>query len=1206
MENFLQNFSLKDRLGLKALLFLIPILLLNIQDVFGQATPCASPIVYFLKTEGTSTDAALDGKIRLYGDVTGTNKVVVSTTALAAPTGNTEFTNAALFSSFTNGYIKTNAPNTNQTYYIRVYSADGLCYTDNTVNFEKTNFTAIPTQPDIMVAVSHNGGAFVAKNTPFTAVVTVQNDGTATATGLEVTITIPAGLTVGTPTASVGTYSAATGKWTIPSVAVGSINNATLTFANTLSTTEGVKFISANLTAETQIDKDSSPTTNNAGEDDQSTACVSTPYELCNGNKIDITLASYTGIVWKKDGVAITGTVAGQYTVNANGSLTIYSIGEYSYNITSGPNACPTGGCCPIKVVAAPLPVLSLTSTPVSCFGGNNGTITATATSGTMPYEFSKDGTAFQSSGIFSSLSANNYTITAKDVQGCTATATISITQPTLLTASIAPTAPVICNGQSVSLNASAVGGTTPYTYAWSTGLGAGASKTVSPTATTLYTVTVTDGNGCTSTATVNVTVNQTPIASAPAVAAICAGGTINLTSSNTNGAITSGLSYSWSGPASFTSTAQNPSRPSATVAMGGIYTVTITSATGGCTSTATVNVTVNQTPIASAPAVAAICAGGIINLTSSNTNSLITTGLSYSWSGPNSFTSSTQNPSISNATVAASGIYIVTITSATGGCTSTATVNVTVNQTPIATAPAVAAICAGGTINLTSSNTNGAITTGLSYAWSGPNSFTSSTQNPSISNAIVAASGIYTVTITSATGGCTSTATVNVTVNQTPIATAPAVAAICAGGTINLTSSNTNGAITSGLSYSWSGPNSFTSSTQNPSISNATVTASGIYTVTITSATGGCTSTATVNVTVNQTPIASAPAVAAICAGGTINLTSSNTNGAITTGLSYAWSGPASFTSTAQNPSRPSATVAMGGIYTVTITSATGGCTSTATVNVTVNQTPVASATGDVECVGSTVNLTASNTNASITSGLTYSWAGPNGFTSNTQNPAITNVTAAAGGVYTVTVMSGTGGCTSTATVNVTINPLPTATLTAPATCAGATTVLAPSGLSNAATFLWSTGATTSSISVNPTVPTGYTLTITSASSPACSITRTVWLDVKALPTAEVTVIPSSCIGSVSQSNGQLMLNKYKDSDQVAYGSPISATPTFTSVPAGGIFASGLPNTAATYTIRLKNTITNCTNDLTATMTVTVCPCPAGYCEPATVVKTK
>jgi hypothetical protein len=208
--------------------------------------------------------------------------------------------------------------------------------------------------------------------------------------------------------------------------------------------------------------------------------------------------------------------------------------------------------------------------------------------------------------------------------------------------------------------------------------------------------------------------------------------------------------------------------------------------------------------------------------------------------------------------------------------------------------------------------------------------------------------------------------------------------------------------------------------------------------------------------------------------------------------------------------------------------------------------------------------------------------------------------------GVYMVTISSATGGCTSTATVNVTVNDLPTATLTAPSVCAGTTTVLAPTGLSNAATFMWSTGATTSSISVNPTVPTGYTLTVTSSSSPACSITRTVWLDVKPLPTAEVTPIASLCLGSVSQNNGKLMLNKYHDSDQVAFGSPISASPTFATVPTGGIFTPDLPNTATTYTVRLKNSITNCTNDLTAIMPVVNCPCPVGYCEPATVVKTK
>ena len=830
-------------------LFLVLTLLLNIENVFGQATSCTNPIIYFLKTEGTSTDAALDGKIKLYGDVTGTNKVVVSTSALAAPTNNTEFTNAPLFSTFTNGYIKTNAPNTNQTYYVRVYSSDGSCYTDNTVNFEKTNFTTVPTQPDIMIAVSHNGGAFVAKNTAFSAVVTVQNDGTATATGLEVTVTIPVGLTVGTPTASVGTYNATTGKWTIPSIAPGSVNNATLTFANTISTTEGVKFISANLTAETQTDKDSSPTTNNAGEDDQDVACVSTPYELCTGNKIDITLTSYTGIIWQKDGVTITGSVPGQYTINANGSLTIYAIGEYTYSITSGPNACPTGGCCPIKVVAASLPVLSLTSTPVSCFGGNDGTITATATSGTTPYEFSRNGTTFQSSGAFTTLTAGTYTITAKDFQGCTATATTTVTQPV---AALSVAAPVVVNAScfgtatgSVTLTAS--GGTSPYQYKQGTGSFVSTNAFTGLAAGT-YSFTVQDSKGC------------------------------------------------------------------------------------SVTTTATVTQPVAALSVAAPVVVNASCFG-----------------------------------------------------------TSTGSVTLTAS---------------GGT---------------SPYQYQqGTGSFVSTNAFTGL------AAGTYSFTVQDSKG-CS--VTTSATVTQPVAALSVAV-----------------------------------------------------------------------------------PAVTPICQGQS-----------------------ATFTATAS-----------------------GG-----------------------------------------TSPYTYTWNNslPNGAT-QTVTPSTTTT-------YTV-IATDSKSCSSTTTVIVTVNPLPTASLATSAPCAGTTTVLAPTGLSNAATFLWSTGATSSTISVNPTVPTGYTLTVTSSSNPACSITRTVWLDVKPLPTAEVTVIPSMCLGSVAQSNGQLMLNKYRDSDQVAYGSPISATPTFANVPVGGIFASGLANTSSTYTIRLKSTITNCTNDLTAVMPITVCPCPAGYCEPATVVKTK
>jgi len=111
-------------------------------------------------------------------------------------------------------------------------------------------------------------------------------------------------------------------------------------------------------------------------------------------------------------------------------------------------------------------------------------------------------------------------------------------------------------------------------------------------------------------------------------------------------------------------------------------------------------------------------------------------------------------------------------------------------------------------------------------------------------SSVTVTAVGTYTVTQT--VNGCVSA---NATVAAAPIAIPPAPTAgsnspVCTGGTINLTAS-------SSANYSWTGPNSYTASTQNPSISNADATMAGTYSVTTT--VSGCTSPAgTTTVAVN------------------------------------------------------------------------------------------------------------------------------------------------------------------------------------------------------------------------------------------------------------------------------------------------------------------------------------------------------------------
>jgi gliding motility-associated-like protein len=424
-------------------------------------------------------------------------------------------------------------------------------------------------------------------------------------------------------------------------------------------------------------------------------------------------------------------------------------------------------------------------------------------------------------------------------------------------------------------------------------------------------------------------------------------------------------------------------------------------SADAACTAASSVFIEPNMpsTPIAGSNS--PICEGTSINLTASNVS-----GATYSWTGPNGFNVSTQNPTIPIATPSMTGVYNVTVT--LGGCVSSAgTTNVLVNAIPAT--PAVSSnspVCEGSIINLTASTVNGA-----TYSWTGPNSFTSTTQNPSIANATTSMSGVYSVIATE--NACNSIAgTTTVTVNSipsTPIAGSNSP--ICEGNSINLTANTLVGA-----TYSWTGPNGYSNTLQNPILSNATSLISGVYSVTITL--NGCTSlVGTTNVTVNPIPSTPNPGSnSPVCEGSSINLTTPTI--AVAT---YSWTGPNGFISTSQNPSISNSTSLMSGVYSVTVT--LGGCSSLAgTTSVIVNPSPSTPTAGSNSpiCVGSIINLTSSSL-----SGATYSWSGPNGFTSTSQNPNLTNATSSMTGVYNLTITL--NGCASAVgSTNVVVNPLP------------------------------------------------------------------------------------------------------------------------------------------------------------------------------------
>jgi len=369
-------------------------------------------------------------------------------------------------------------------------------------------------------------------------------------------------------------------------------------------------------------------------------------------------------------------------------------------------------------------PVLSITASSTSICEGDSTTLTA---SGASTYSWS-GGLGTGASKTVTPSATTTYTVTGTLANGCSSTVSITVTVNPLPTVTASASPAAICSGASSELTASGAN-----TYSWSDGLGTGASKTVTPSATTTYTVTGTSTAGCTGTATVTVTVNPLPTVSASASpSAICSGASSVLTASGAS-------TYSWSG--GLGTGASKTVTPSATTT----YTVTGTS-TAGCTGTATVTVTVNPLPTVSASASpAAICEGETSVLTTSSN----ITGTTFEWSGTLGTGSTKTVTPISTTT------YSVTGTTPFG-CSNSASITITVNALPntnIVTSNDT--ICSGQSTILTA---NGADF----YSWShNLGTGLSKTVSPTSTTT-------YTVTGSFA-NGCSSTASIQITVNPIP-----------------------------------------------------------------------------------------------------------------------------------------------------------------------------------------------------------------------------------------------------------------------------------------------------------------------------------------------------------------------------------------------------------------------------------------------------
>lgn len=481
---------------------------------------------------------------------------------------------------------------------------------------------------------------------------------------------------------------------------------------------------------------------------------------------------------------------------------------------------CEVTGLCDYKqmldvtVTVNPNPTVQITNgASTSICYGSNVDLTASGAS-TYVWSTTQSGATIN----VSPTSNTTYDVIGTDANGCQNTDQINVVINSLPTLAANPTAvDASCGASDGELNGALPSGASPFSASWSNGSGVvGTNMNLTGVPAGSYFLTVTDANLC-SDQFGPFSISNPGAPPAPTILVDdntpCLDGSVQLTATNTMG----GVTYNWSGPNGFTSGNSIVTISNITALQEGSYCVSST--ISGCTGPSTCEVIdVQPEPIITIAASnndSTICLGDDFILTASGAQT-------YTWSGPNSFSSNINPVSVSNATMAEEGYYVVNGTDA-NGCVGQDSMLIDVLDLPTVgiTADQASAVYCNSTIaTLTGSG-------GATYDWTGPNGYTNQGTSVTIFNLTAASQGYYYITGTD-NEGCSNNDSVYVTViTDVPVTMTPDTT-VCPGEVIMLYG---NG----GQSYTWSGPLSFYSEVQNPLVTmDADFDQTGYYYLTV------------------------------------------------------------------------------------------------------------------------------------------------------------------------------------------------------------------------------------------------------------------------------------------------------------------------------------------------------------------------------------